>query len=104
MDGEKSKSPNRNHVRRNIMFQQVKIQRMGEMAFHSPQMGPSMSPAFAFAAGTTTVAPAPVNQSPVIAPIPTPVAVAPAPVMVTQDWVGPTIVLAAVGLLIGLTA
>lgn len=87
------------------MFQQVKIQRMGQMAFHAPQMGPSMSPGFAFAAGTASVVPAPVNQGPVIAPLPAPapIAVAP-PVVVTQDWVGPALVLAAVGLLVGLTA
>ena len=91
------------------MFQQVKLQRMGQMAFQMPQMGPSMSPAFVFAAGEQAPPP-PMPNSPGTAPktpVLPPAAAAPAPGPATTSYAnvaGPALVVLAIGIIVGLTA
>lgn len=88
------------------MFQQVPIRgTMGQMQFISPQMGPSMAPAFAFnvQGGPVPVPVAPAQ--PVVAPPPIPVGPVEvvAPAVRYNDWVVPTVALAAVALIVGLS-
>lgn len=87
------------------MFQQVQIRRMGQMQFISPQVGPSMSPAFAFnvQAAPVPVPVAPVQPAVVAPPIPyAPVEVV-TPAVTYNDWVVPTVALAAVAIIVGLS-
>lgn len=91
------------------MFQQTKMRNLGQgMVMHAPQMGPSMSPAFVFAAndqvGPTSV---PLQTGPVVQvtpPLPLPVeTLPPAPTSVAQVIV-PVGILAAAVIVLGLTA
>lgn len=93
------------------MNQQVSMQRLGQnMPFHAPQMGPSMSPAFVFAAGEQEapipLTPFPAAPTPPPEPLPMPqqVVVTPAPAPASKDWVAPVAILAVVSIIVGLTA